>query len=208
MGFEESALERLRRYRGEADPSLEAVHEAEAVARRFADRLFAGLEHTAVLGQQAGFEIQTTYAGSALDLRTLAGSGAEAGVSFGVAPGAAAETDENLMHEELSHYSLDPQGYSGRILGWSEEAPDTPCQTFAVYRDGTWKTTGLFVARARGNVEDPDDVINGFCLRILGRLIDIASLTGGAGRRWTAEPYSLRDLLEGRRPPTVLRWPK
>jgi hypothetical protein len=207
VGFEESALERLRRYRGEADRSIGAAHEAEAMARRFADRLFAGLEYTAVLGRQAGFEVQTTYAGGALDLRTIAGGGAEAGVSFGVVPGAAAETDENLMHEEFSHYSLDPSGYSGRILGWSEEAPDIPCQTFAVYRDGIWKTIGLFVARARGNVEDPDDVVNGFCLRIVGRLIDVAALTGGAGRRWTEEPYSLQDLLEARRPPTALRWP-
>jgi hypothetical protein len=208
MRFEESALERLRRYRKEADRSLGALHEAEATARRFADRLFAGLEYTAVLGRQAGFEVQATYAGSALDLRTTAGRGAEAGLSFGVVPGAAAETDENLMHEELSHYSLDPSGYSGRILGWSEEAPNEPCQIFAVYRDGEWKTTGLFVARSRGNVEDPDEVINGFCLRILGRLIDLASLTGGAGRRWTAEPYSLQDLLEAQRPPTALRWPR
>jgi hypothetical protein len=208
MRFEESALERLRRYRKEADRSLGVLHEAEATARRFADRLFAGLEYTAVLGRRAGFEVQATYAGSALDLRTTAGRGAEASLSFGVVPGAAAETDENLMHEELSHYSLDPSGYSGRILGWSEEAPNEPCQIFAVYRDGVWKTTGLFVARSRGNVEDPDDVINGFCLRILGRLIDIASLTGGAGRRWTAEPYSLQDLLEAQRPPTALRWPR
>jgi hypothetical protein len=207
VGFEESALQRLVRYREEADRSLEAVRAAEATARRFADRLFAGLEYTAVLGRQAGFEIQSTYAGGALDLQAVAGREAEAGVSFGVVPGAAAETDEDLMHEELSRYSLEPSGYSGRILGWSEEAPHEPCQTFAVYADGVWKTKGRFVARARGNVEDPDDVINGFCLRILGRLIDIASLTGGAGRRWTDEPYSLKDLLEGRRPPTALRWP-
>ena len=208
MGFEESALERLRRYREEADRSLGAIHEAEATARRFADRLYAGLEYTAVLGRQAGFEIQSTYAGGALDLRAVAGRGAEAGLSFGVVPGAAAETDEVLMHEELSRYSLKPSGYSGRILGWSEEVPDQPCQTFAVYGDGVWKTSGLFVARARGKVEDPDDVINGFCLRIVGRLIDVASLTGGAGRRWTEEPYTLRDLLDGQRPPTSLRWPR
>ena len=208
MGFEESALERLRRYREEADRSLGEVREAEAMARRFAERLFAGLEYTAVLGRQAGFETETIYAGGALDLRAVAGSGSEAGVSFGVVPGAAAETDEDLMHEELSRYSLEPSGYSGRVLGFSEEAGDAPCQTFAVYRDGVWKTSGLFVAKARGNVEDPEDVINGFCLRILGRLIDLASLTGGAGRRWTDEPYSLRDLLEGRRPPTALRWPR
>lgn len=207
MGFEESALERLVRYREEADSSLGAVREAEAKARRFAERLFAGLEYTAVLGRQAGFEIQSTYAGGALDLRAAAGRGAEAGVSFGVVPGAAAETDEDLMHEQLSRYSLEPSGYSGRILGWSEEQ-DRPCQTFAVYGDGVWKTSGLFVSRARGKVEDPDDVVNGFCLRIVGRLIDIASLTGGAGRRWVDEPYSLKDLLDGRRPPTALRWPK
>ena len=208
MGFEESALARLRRYREEADVSLELIREAEAAARRFFERLSAGLEYTAVLGRQAGFEIETAYAGGALDLRALVGPGAEAGVSFAVMAGAAAETDEDLVHEELSRYSLEPSGYSGRILGWSAQAGDASCQTFAVYRDGVWKTRGLFVTRARGRVDDPDDVLNGFCLRILGRLIDLASLTGGAGRRWTGAPYALRDLLEGRRSPTALRWPK
>lgn len=208
MSFEESALSRLRRYREEADRSLGRVREAEATARNFADRLFAGLEYTAVLGRQAGFGIQTVYAGGAIDLRAVAGPGSEAGVSFGVVPGAAAETDEDLMHEELSHYNLEPSGYSGRVLGWSEEAGEAPCQTFAVYRDGVWKTKGLFVARARGKVDDSEDVLNGFCLRILGRLIDLASLAGGAGRRWADEPYSLKDLLEGRHAPTALRWPK
>jgi hypothetical protein len=208
LGFEESALARLRRYREEADRSLGQVREAEATARHFAERLFAGLEYTAVLGRRAGFGIETVYAGGAIDLRAVAGPGSETGVSFGVVPGAAAETDEDLMHEELSHYNLEPSGYSGRILGWSAEAGDAPCQTFAVYRDGLWKTRGLFVIRARGRIDDPDDVLNGFCLRILGRLIDLASLTGGAGRRWTEEPYTLRDLLEGRRAPTALRWPR
>ncbi len=206
MPFDESALARLRRYREEADRSLGQIREAEAIARRFAERLFAGLEHTAALGRQAGFEIETTYAGDVLDVR--AEPGPWAGVSFGVVPGAAAETDEDLMHEELSRYSLDPSGYSGRVLGWSEEAGGAPCQTFAVYADGVWKTRGLFVAKARGRVDDPADIINGFCLRIVGRLIDLAFLTGGAGRRWTDEPYSLRDLLEGRRAPTSLRWPR
>jgi hypothetical protein len=208
VGFEESALTRLRRYREEADVSLELTQEAETMARRFFGRLSAGLEYTAVLGRQAGFEIETAYAGGALDVRAVAGPGSEAGVSFGVVPGTAAETDEDLMHEELSRYSLEPSGYSGRILGWSAEAGDAPCQIFAVYRDGVWKTRGLFVTRARGRVDDPDEVLNGFCLRILGRLIDIASLTSGAGRRWTEESYSLRDLLEGRRAPTALRWPR
>ena len=210
MPFDESALARLRRYREEADRSLGQIREAEAVARRFAERLFAGLEHAAVLGRRAGFEIETTYAGDVLDVLAEPGSepGSGAGVSFGVVTGAAAETDEDLMHEELSRYSLEPSGYSGRILGWSTDAGDAPCQIFAVYRDGVWKTRGRFVARARGRVDDPDDVLNGFCLRILGRLIDLASLSGGAGRRWTDESYSLRDLLEGRRAPTALRWPR
>ena len=208
MGFEESALARLGRYREEADVSLELIREAEAAARHFSSRLFSGLEYTAVLGRQAGFEIRTTYAGGALALRDVAGPGREAGVSFGVVPGAAAESDEDLMHEEFSRYSLEPSGYSGRILGWSTEAEDAPCQTFAVYRDGVWKTKGLFVTRARGRVDDPGDVLNGFCLRIRGRVIDLVSLSGGAGRRWTDEPYALKDLLEGRRAPTTLRWPR
>jgi hypothetical protein len=208
MGFEESALARLRRYREEADRSLRELRGTEAMVRRFAERLFAGLEYTAVLGRQAGFQIESTYAGGALDLRAVAGPGFESGASFGVVTGAAAETDEDLMHEELSRYSLEPFGYSGRILGWTEQAGDAPCQVFAVYKDGTWKTSGLFVAKARGKVDDSDDIINGFCLRIVGRLIDVASLTGGAGRRWADAPYSLKDLLEGKRAPTALRWPR
>ncbi|HKH75650.1 MAG TPA: hypothetical protein VKA51_01710, partial [Rubrobacteraceae bacterium] len=83
-----------------------------------------------------------------------------------------------------------------------------PCQVFAVYGDGVWKTRGLFVAKARGRVGDPDEVLNGFCLRILGRLVDLAALTGGAGRRWADGSYTLRDHLEGRAFPTTTRFPR
>jgi hypothetical protein len=38
-----------------------------------------------------------------------------------------AETDEDLMHEDLSRYVLDPSGYSGRILSFSRSAGDRPC---------------------------------------------------------------------------------
>ncbi len=208
MGFEESALARLRRYRQEADRSLDLVREAEESARRFSERLFAGLEYTAALGRQAGFEIETTHASGVLDLRVVAGPASEAGVSFGLPRGAAAETDEALMHEELSRYSLEPSGYSGRILGWSQAAGEEPCQTFAVYRDGVWKTKGLFVARARGKTDDPDEVIDGFCLRILGRLVDVAATTGGVGRRWADGTYALSDYLEGKAFPTETRLPR
>ncbi|HZF59352.1 MAG TPA: hypothetical protein VEZ19_12905 [Rubrobacter sp.] len=208
MGFEESALTRLRRYRQEADRSLELAREAEEVARGFSERLFAGLEYTATLGRQAGFEIETTYATGVLDLRVVAGPGSEARVSFGLLRGAAAETDEALMHEQLSRYSLEPSGYSGRILGWSKAAGEESCQTFAVYRDGVWKTKGLFVARARGRVEDPDEVLSGFCLRILGRLVDLAATTGGVGRRWADGNYALADYLEGKAFPRETRLPR
>ena len=144
------------------------MREAEDAARRFSERLFSGLEYTAALGRQAGFELEAAYTKDLFNLRAVVGQASEAEVTFGVLRGAAAETDEDLMHEELSRYSLYPSGYSGRILGWSEVAGQEPCQTFAVYRDGVWKTKGLFVNLARGKVEDPDEVINGFCLRILG----------------------------------------
>ncbi|MGI8859048.1 MAG: hypothetical protein ACR2HO_02685 [Rubrobacteraceae bacterium] len=207
MGFDESALTRLRRYREEADRSLGLIQESEASARRFSERLFAGLEHTAVLARQAGFEAETEGGAGTFTLRAIATPGSEARVTFGLVRGTAAEADEDLMHEELSRYNLDPSGYSGRILGWTEAAGEDPCRTFAVYRDGVWKTKGLFVAKARGKVDDPDDVMNGFCLRILGRLIDLAALTGGAGRRWSGEPYSLPDHLSGRTFPTEPRFP-
>ncbi|HEX2729918.1 MAG TPA: hypothetical protein VHM16_09180 [Rubrobacteraceae bacterium] len=199
---------RLRRYREEANRSLALMRETEEIALKFSGRLFAGLEYTAVLGRQAGFEVESAQAGDLFTLRVAAGPDAEASAAFGLLPGAAAETDEDLMHEELSRYSLDPSGYSGRILGWSEAAGEDACQTFAIYRDGVWKTKGLFVAKARGKVEDPDEVLNGFCLRILGRLVDLAALIDGAGRSWSDEPYALRDFAGGRAFPTQMRFPR
>ena len=206
MGFEEGALARLRRYRGEADLSLELAREAEGAARRFSERLFGGLERAAALGREAGFEAESARHTGSFTLRVSAGPGVHAEAAFGLLQGAAAETDEALMHEELSRYILDPSGYSGRILGFSPSAGEQPCQVFAVYRDGVWKTGGLFVERARGKVDDPDEVIFGFSVRILGRLIDLAAPTGGSGRRWRGGPYSLSDLLEGRPFPTETRW--
>lgn len=207
MGFEDSALTRLRRYREEADRSLGMVREAEQAARGFAGRLFPGLEYTARLAREAGFEAGSEQSGSLLDLRVSAGDGAS--LTLGVVPGAAAESDEDLMHEELSRYSLDPSGYSGRILGFSETVGEEPCQTFAVYRDGAWKTKGVFVERARGKTNDSDEILHGFCLRVLGRLIDLAALTGGAGRKWSAEEtYTAADLAENHSFPTKLRLPR
>ena len=208
MGFEESALERLRHYRGEADRSLKVRRKVEATARRFSERLFAGLEYAVVLGQQASFEMEVERAKDVLVLKVEVAPGAEVRFTLGLISGAAAETDEELMHEDLSHYSLDPSGYSGRILGWSEAVEEEPCQTFAVYGDGVWKTKGLFVAKARGQVNDPDEILNGFCLRILGRLVDLAALTGGMGRRWTEDQYTLREFLSRKEHPTETRWPR
>ena len=159
----------------------------------------------ATLARESGFEVGTEREEVAFTLRVIAGPGAEARVAFGLLKGAA-ETDEDLLHEELSRYNVDPAGYSGRILGFSEVIGEEPCQIFAVYRDGVWKTRGLLVEKARWRVEDPDDVLNGFCLRILGRLVDLAVPTGGSGRRWAAGPYTLVDLLEGKRFPTGTRW--
>ena len=208
MGFEESALARLGRYREEADRSLKVRGGIAETTRRFSKRLFGGLEHAASLARRAGIGAETQRDGDLLVLRVEATPGETSGTraTFGQLPGTAAETDEDLMHEDLSRYDLDPSGFSGRILGWSEEAGEEACQVFAVYGDGVWKTKGLFVAKSRGKVDDPDDVLNGFCLRILGRLVDTAALTGGAGRRWARETYTLADLLSGREHPTELRW--
>ncbi len=208
MGFEKSALERLRRYREEADRSLEVRRKVEATAHRFSERLFAGLEYAAVLGRQAGFEMEVERAKDILVSKVEVAPGEEARLMLGLISGAASETDEELMHEDLSRYSLDPSGYSGRILGWSEVLGEEPCQTFAVYGDGVWKTKGLFVAKVRGRVNDPDEVLNGFCLRILGRLVDLAALTGGMGRRWPEDQYTLKEFLSGKEHPTEIRWPR
>lgn len=208
MGFEESALTRLGRYREEADRSLEVRRGIYETTRQFSERLFDGMELAAGLARRAGLGAETQRDSGLLVLRVEAAPIRAVGVraTFGLLPGIAAETDEDLMHEELSRHTLDPSGYSGRILGWSEEAGEDACQVFAVYRDGVWRTKGIFVAKSRGRVDDPEDVLNGFCLRILGRLVDTAALTGGSGRRWTNGPYALPDLLSGREHPTELRW--
>ena len=208
MGFEESALTRLGRYREEADRSLEVRRGIRETTRRFSERLFGGLDYVAALARRGGIGAETQRDGGLLVLRVEAAPDgiAEARATFGLLPGTAAETDEDLMHEDLSRYDLAPSGFSGRILGWSDEAGEGACQVFAVYGDGLWKTKGLFVAKSRGRVDDQEDVLNGFCLRILGRLVDTAALTGGAGRRWTQDAYTLPDLLSGREHPTELRW--
>ena len=119
MSFEQSALTRLRRYRGETNVSLELVRETEEAARRFSGRLFAGLEHTAALARKAGFGIETERTKDVLVLRAenAPGAGDEARVAFALLPGTAAETDDDLMHEGLPSHAVDPSGYSGRILG-------------------------------------------------------------------------------------------
>ena len=207
MGFEESALTRLRRYREEADRSLKVRRGIDETTRSFSGALFAGLEYAAALGRRAGFGIEAERAKDVLVLRVEAAPGVEARLTLGLVAGVAAETDEDLMHEDLSRWSLDPSGYSGRILGWSEDVGEEACQIFAVYGDGVWKTKGLFVTKARGRVDDPDDVLNGFCLRVFGRLVDLAALTGGTGRKWAEARYTLPDLLSGKEHPTQTRWP-
>ena len=208
MSFEESALVRLRRYREEADRALEIQRGIEETTRRFSERLFAGLKYAAVLARRVGFEVEAERDEDVLVLRVEAAPGAEASLTLGLVGGTAAETDEDLMHEDLSRYSLDPSGYSGRILAWSEEVGEEVCQAFAVYGDGVWKTKGLFVAKARGRVDDTDEVLNGLCLRILGRLINLAVLTGGVGRKWAEGRYTFQDLLSRKEYPTETRWPR
>lgn len=208
MGFKDSALTRLRRYREESDRSLALIREAEETARGFSERLFSGLGYTASLAREAGFDAEVWEKEGLITLRLDAGGGAAA-LTLGLVSGAAAETDEDLMHEELSHYSLDPSGYSGRVLGFSAAVGEWPCQTFAVYRDGVWRTKGVFVERARGKTNDADEILNGFCLRILGRLVDLAALTGGAGLGWSDDgAYTLDDLSKRRDFPTRLRLPR
>ena len=107
MGFEESALARLRRYREQADLSLGLMREVEDAARLFSRRLFGGLDVVAALGREAGFAVEAARDGGIFVLRLTAGPGAEAGVAFGLLEGAAAETDEDLMHEDLSRYTLE-----------------------------------------------------------------------------------------------------
>jgi hypothetical protein len=209
LGFEDAALKRLLRYREDSGRSLSSMRNAEEESRGFSERLFAGLSYTASLAREVGIDAESQEGDGLLTLRVTFGEGADASLVLGKLPGTAAETEEDLMHEELSRYSQDPSGYSGRIIGFCEAVGEAPCQTFAVYRDGLWKTRGIFVEGARGRTDDPDEVLNGFCLRILGRLIDLASLTGGAGRAWSqTDDYTREDLAYGATFPTDIRLPR
>ncbi|MDP8972032.1 MAG: hypothetical protein M3N45_02395, partial [Actinomycetota bacterium] len=69
MGFEDSALARLRRYREEAGRSLEVQRGIEASTRRFSGRLFGGLEYVAALGRQAGIGMEVECGEDVLVLR-------------------------------------------------------------------------------------------------------------------------------------------
>ena len=122
MGFEESAIARLRRYREEADRSLEVRRGVEETTRRFSGRLFGGLEYMAALARQASFGVEVERARDVLVLRAEAATGTEARLTLSLISGVAAE-----INEDLSRYSLDPSAYSGRILGWSEEAGEEAC---------------------------------------------------------------------------------
>ena len=86
MGFEQSALLRLRRYREEASLSLGFMREAEGAARAFSRRLFDGLEHVAKLAREAGFAVEAAHESEVFVVRSATGPGAEAGVVFGLLP--------------------------------------------------------------------------------------------------------------------------
>lgn len=207
MGFEESLRPRLERYRREADETLRHTSAAEDAAGEFSIRFFDGLRYTASLLKEAGFEIEVEMGDGFVRVSLEAGPGAASEAVFGLVRGVAAETDEYLMHEELSRHTLDPAGYSGRVLGWAG-TQDEPCQIFAVYADGVWRTRGLFVEKSRGRIDDPDEVLWGFCARALGRLVDLAAPTPGSGRVWKDTPYTLEDFTQGKEPPTRTRWLK
>jgi hypothetical protein len=100
LGFEESASKRLRRYRQEADLSLEVRRGIEETARRFCERLFGGLEYVAALGCRSGFSIEVERTSDVLVLRVEAAKlpGARARLTLGLLSGVAAQTDEDLMH--------------------------------------------------------------------------------------------------------------
>ena len=72
MGFEESASKRLRRYRREADLSLEVRHGIEETARCFCERLFGGLEYVAAVGCRSGFSIEVERTSDVLVLQVEA----------------------------------------------------------------------------------------------------------------------------------------
>ena len=100
MGFEESALARLRRYREEAERSLAVQREIEETTHSFSERLFTGLERAAALGRRAGLGVEVKRERNVLVLRVEAATGAEVRLTLGLLEGVAAETDEDLMHED------------------------------------------------------------------------------------------------------------
>jgi hypothetical protein len=105
----------------------------------------------------------------------------------------AAEADEDLMHEELSRYRLDPPGYLGRVFGWSR-AVGGHRRIFAVYRNGVWKTKELSWRGLGAGWGTPTTCSTGFYLRILGWHLDLAPTTGGVARYLSGEaaPRQLR----------------
>lgn len=69
MGFEESALTKLRRYREEVERSLAIQREIEETVRRFSERLFSGMEHAAMLGRRPMLNVEVKREEKVLVLR-------------------------------------------------------------------------------------------------------------------------------------------
>lgn len=208
MGFEEGAVSRFKRYRRDADQTLEDIKLAEEAAKKLSGRLFDGLEHCVRYAREAGFEVEVGRGDTEIRIKLSAAEGATSEVVFAFLEGAASEADEYLMHEELSRHTLPSAGYSGRILGWVSPGGEGPCQVFAVYRDGTWRTKGMLVEKSRGKLDDPEEVLRGFCLRILGRMVDLCVPTDGVGRLWRTEKYTLLEYEREEMPRTETRWLK
>ncbi|WP_119065481.1 hypothetical protein [Rubrobacter indicoceani] len=207
MDFDAGAVARFRRYRKHADATLGDMRLAEEAARAFCERFFEELEYCTRYANEAGFEASTDRSERRMRLKLSAAEGAGAEVVFARLEGAAHETEEFLLHETLSRHTLPSEGYSGRVLGWAPPEEE-PCQTFSVYRDGSWRTTGLLVERSRGKTGDPKEVLRGFCLRILGRVVDLCAPTDGVGRVWRTEKYRLSEYGRGAEPPVETRWLK
>ena len=83
MSFEESALKRLRRYREEAEVSLEVRRSIEETTRRFSEQLFGGLEYAAALGRRSGFGMEVDRAREVLVLRVETAPGPERALRSG-----------------------------------------------------------------------------------------------------------------------------
>ena len=161
--------------------------------------------HGAARAGGRGLEMEVERTRDVLILRVEVAPNAVARLTLGLL--STAETDEDLIHEDLSRYNLDPSGYPGRIPAWSRRQDRSfarPSESMPTA--GGRRSPPSLQRPAEGRRPGPRSQRFVFADSRAAR--GPGGAYRGVGRWWSGESYTLPDLLSRKEHPTELRWPR